>query len=384
MPPEAATLAAGPQPVHIRFSAAALRDRMVASEGFRRWAARFFLTRPIARRRTRALFDLCAGFVYAQILRACLDLRLFDLLADGPLGAAVLADHMALPLDRAVRLLDAAVALKLVSRRRGGRYGLGQLGAALVGNQGVAAMVAHHAMFYEDLAEPVALLRGDAAPTRLSNYWAYARGSSPADSTPAQVAAYSELMAASQRLVSSEILDAYDVRRHRRLLDVGGGDGGFLAAAAARAPGLRLVLFDLPAVVARAAARFRAAGLDGRAESVGGSFLSDPLPTGCDLISLVRVVHDHDDAAAIQLLRAVRAALPPDGTLLLAEPMAATPGAERMGDAYFGFYLLAMGSGRPRPAGRLAEMLRDAGFGRIRAVRTSTPLLTSLIVARPG
>jgi demethylspheroidene O-methyltransferase len=55
-----------------------------------------------------------------------------------------------------------------------------------------------------------------------------------------------------------------------------------------------------------------------------------------------------------------------------------------MGDAYFGFYLLAMGSGRPRPAGRLAEMLRDAGFGRIRAVRTSTPLLTSLIVARPG
>ena len=46
------------------------------------------------------------------------------------------------------------------------------------------------------------------------------------------------------------------------------------------------------------------------------------------------------------------AALPPGGTLLLAEPMAGTPGAEPVGDAYFGFYLLAMGSGRPAHAGR--------------------------------
>ena len=41
-------------------------------------------------------------------------------------------------------------------------------------------------------------------------------------------------------------------------------------------------------------------------------------------------------------------ALPADGTLLLAEPMAGSRGAEPVGDAYFGFYLLAMGSGRPR------------------------------------
>ena len=66
------------------------------------------------------------------------------------------------------------------------------------------------------------------------------------------------------------------------------------------------------------------------------------------------MLHDHDDAAALALLRAARAALPPDGTLLLAEPMAGTPGAEPMGDAYFGFYLLAMGSGRPRTAERAA------------------------------
>jgi demethylspheroidene O-methyltransferase len=137
-------------------------------------------------------------------------------------------------------------------------------------------------------------------------------------------------------------------------------------------------------VADRAAARFAASGLASRATTTGGSFLTDPLPTGADIISLVRVVHDHDDDAVITLLRAARAALPADGTLLLAEPMSGTSGAEPIGDAYFGFYLLAMGSGRPRTADQLEKMLHAAGFPTVRRVRTRTPLLTRLLVARPG
>ena len=65
------------------------------------------------------------------------------------------------------------------------------------------------------------------------------------------------------------------------------------------------------------------------------------------------------------LLTKVHAALPPGGTLLIAEPMAGTPGAEAMGDAYFGLYLWAMGSGRPRTAEAYRAMLRAAGFSRV-------------------
>ena len=102
-------------------------------------------------------------------------------------------------------------------------------------------------------------------------------------------------------------------------------------------------------------------------------------------MSLVRILHDHDDATVRALLRAVRACLPPGGTLLIAEPLAATPGAEPVGDAYFGFYLMAMGRGRPRRAEELAAMLADSGFDRIRSVRTRSPLLTGLLLARgPG
>lgn len=359
----------------------ALRDRLVANPAFQRWAASAPLVRRVARRRARALFDLCAGFVYSQVLLACVRLRLFELLRDGPLTEAELATRTALPPPAARRLLDAAAALELLERRGVGRYGLGQLGAALLGNPGVAAMIEHHALLYDDLRDPVALLRGTHPQTALARFWGYARASSPAALDSDEVAAYSALMSTSQQLVAQDILDAYPLDRHGCLLDVGGGDGTFLAAAAARNPELRLMLFDLPAVAERAGARFAAQGLARRVTVAGGDFFVDPLPQGADVVSLVRVIHDHDDARVRAILRAVRRALLPGGTLLLAEPMSGTRGAEPVGDAYFGFYLLAMGSGRARSQAELAALLREAGFARVRAAATRQPLQTGLLVA---
>jgi demethylspheroidene O-methyltransferase len=358
----------------------AVRDRLVASPRFRAWAAATPFTRPIARQRTRALFDLCAGFVYSQVLYACVELHLFDILAEGPQPLPPLAARLGLPPPGAERLLRAAVSLRLVSRRAGGRFGLGPLGAAMVGNAGIAEMVRHHRMLYADLADPVALLRGEARGTALSSYWAYS-GNPGASALGGEVAAYTALMAASQPLVAGEILAAYPVRRHRLLMDVGGGDGSFLLAVAAQAPALRLRLFDLPPVAGRAAERFTTAGLGSRAEATGGDFLDGALPPGADLVSLVRVVHDHDDDAALRILRAAHAALPPGGTLLLAEPMSDTPGAEPVGDAYFGFYLMAMGQGRTRTPAELTAMLHAAGFGSVRRHRTHTPLLVGVLSA---
>ncbi len=339
------------------------------------------MTRPIARRRARQLFDLCAGFVYTQVLLACTRLRAFEILAEGPLSAEQFAQRVDLDIDASTRLLDAAVSLRLLARRRG-RYALGALGASLVGNEAVLSMIEHHAILYADLDDPVAMLRARGGG-ELARYWAYARSDDPSTLAAPNVDRYSTLMSASQPLVAEQVLDAYALDRHRCLLDVGGGDGTFLAAVGAQVPHLQLLLFDLPAVAARAQARFDAAGLSGRARIFGGSFLTDPLPEGADVVSLVRVLHDHDDASVLRILSAIRRVLPDDGTLLIAEPMAGTGGAEAMGDAYFGFYLLAMGSGRARTPAALGELLRQSGFNEGRMVATSLPIQTRLMVARP-
>jgi demethylspheroidene O-methyltransferase len=205
-----------------------VRDRLLSSPRFRRWAASFPFTRPVARRHTRSLFDLCGGFVYSQILFACVQLDLFDILAEGPQSRTDLSKRLSLSPDATVRLLAAAVSLKLVSHRGEDRFGLGPLGAAMVNNEAVAAMVRHHSILYNDLTDPVALLRGEPADTELSRYWAYAKSPNPGDLSADRVGDYTALMAASQTLVADEILDAYPIRRHRRLLDVGGGNGTFL------------------------------------------------------------------------------------------------------------------------------------------------------------
>jgi demethylspheroidene O-methyltransferase len=135
-------------------------------------------------------------------------------------------------------------------------------------------------------------------------------------------------------------------------------------------------------VAALARQRLAGLGLAERVQTFGGSFFDDPLPQGADLVTLVRVLFDHDDEHALAILKAVRAALPPGGTVLVAEPLARTPGAHAMGDAYFGFYLLAMGRGEPRSHDDMRRLLAEAGFVDIRPVRTRLPLQAGIVVGR--
>jgi demethylspheroidene O-methyltransferase len=361
-----------------------LRNRLLMSPRFQRAAAAFLPTRPLARREASRMFDLVAGFVYSQVLLACVRAGVLERLAAGPQPHARVVEGLGLEPGPARTLLQAAAALELVEAR-GGDWGLGPRGAALLGNPGVLAMIEHHAVLYRDLEDPLAMLRAPRGTTALSRYWPYAAGHEGAASDAAGTRAYTRLMAASQGLVADEILDAYPVGRHRCVLDVGGGDGTFLRAVARRAPDAALMLADLPAVAGQAREAFAAAGFAARVTLHGVDFRRDPLPSGADLLTLVRVLHDHDDDVVALLLRKAHAALAPGGTLLVAEPLADTPGARRMGDAYFGMYLWAMGSGRPRTGAELARMLREAGFESPRRRPTRVPLQTSVLVARrPG
>ena len=352
------------------------RDARLVHPWFRRWAMAWRLPRALVRRRARSLFDLMAGFVYSQTLLACVRLRLFDHLATGPQTLPRLAALTGVPEAGLERLLRAACSLQLLQQRDTGAYGLGVLGAPLVGDPGIAAMVEHHALLYEDLRDPVALLKADAPTGRMASYWVYANTAQPGVLSDADVAAYSALMSATQPMIAEEVLQAVDLRRHRCLLDVGGGEGRFVQQAAEHAPHLQLMLFDLPAVAERARERLTRAGLGRRCTVHGGDFAQDGLPAGADIISLIRVAFDHPDERVLAVLRAVHTALPPGGTVVLAEPMSGTPGAEPMGEAYFGFYLMAMGRGRPRTPEHLGRLLAAAGFGAVPLMPTRLPLPT--------
>jgi len=143
-------------------------------------------------------------------------------------------------------------------------------------------------------------------------------------------------------------------------------------------------LFDLPNVAERARTRFAERGIADRAQAFGGDFRADALPQGADVVSLIRVAFDHADETVLAVLRAARSAMAPGTRLLLAEPMAGTPGAEPVGAAYFGWYLWAMGPGRPRTPAQLSALMTQAGFIDIRTRPTRNPLQVGLLVGTAG
>lgn len=360
----------------------AWRNGLISKPSFQRWAAGFFLTRPIAHKSADSLFNLVAGFVYSQVLVACVKLKLPNLLADGPRTTVQLAAAMDLPLPSTARLLAAAASLKIIEEAGLDRYALGMQGAALLGNGGLADMIQHHALLYADMADPVALLRDGGGKGQLAAFWPYAAYDNPGLAGDGAISPYSALMASTQPMVAADILHAYPLSKHRRLIDVGGGEGGFAIAAAASAPELHVSVFDLPAVTQRAKAQFEAAGLAKRSDVFGGDFLQGQVPKGGDIISLVRILHDHDDQAVMTILRAVHAALPRNGVLMVAEPMSAAPAPDPMAEAYFGFYLLAMGRGRARRPAEIAQMVREAGFTSTHMAPTRTPMLVRVLIAQ--
>jgi demethylspheroidene O-methyltransferase len=365
-----------------RIGYARRRNRLFASPRFQQWAARLPVIRWIARSRANGAFDLLAGFAYSQVLRAWVEGGLFDALTDGPLPPATIAARMDMSEEAALTLLRAGRSLMLAEEPAPGLWMLGEQGAVFASNPGVQAMVRHHRLLYADLADPLALLRADRKePTALSRFWTYAGALQGATERGADTAEYSELMAASQHFVADEVLASMSFRDVEKLLDVGGGHGAFLRHIGEAWPHLKLGLFDLPEVVETGKVRLGEAVGTSRVAGHPGNFFKDAIPAGYDMVSLIRILHDHDDAPAQALLANIRASLVPGARLLIAEPMARLPGAEPMGEAFFGLYLWAMGSGRPRSPAELVGMLRAAGFSSARVVATAQPVNASLIIA---
>jgi demethylspheroidene O-methyltransferase len=364
----------------------AVVDSWMTSATFYRWSLANPLTRWVTRRRARQVFDLMAGFVYSQVLLACVRLRILEAVAERPRSLEELAQWTHLPAAGLQRLLQSALALRLLDLRSQGRYGLGPLGAPVAGYAGIRAMIEHHAVLYMDMQDPVAMLRGPGQPGAMAQYWPYtlAPGAQAAtgNTQAEKYARYSNLMSASQPFVVDEILASYRFDEHRCVLDVGGGQGTFLSRLAEHAKHLQLHLFDLPEVAMLASANFARQGLQARTEATPGSFLLDPLPQGADLVTLIRVAHDHPDDDVRTVLAAIFTALPVGGTLLLAEPMAQEPENAPQGDAYFHFYLLAMGAGRLRTSRELMSMMAEAGFSNLELVPNPMPLQTQILVGR--
>jgi len=352
--------------------------RLVARSDVQALVSRLPVGRALARRDGGAIFEILQGFVASQVLSALVELGILRDLLDGPRTAENLGLRAGVPAGRMEQLMRAGVALGLLDSARRGRYRLARRGAAILGVPGLEAMIRHNRAFYADMADPVAVLRGD-GETELQRFWPYVLGA--AGEAPAQaVERYSDLMAQSQVLVAQDTLRMIRFSGIRRLLDVGGGSGAFLGQVLRRHSHVSGLLFDLPGVLPSAESHLARQGLLGRVAFCPGDFRHDALPAGADAAALIRVLYDHEDATVAALLSNVYEALPQGGRLIVSEPMSGGDAPDRAGDVYFAFYTMAMGTGKVRSAEDIAALCRAAGFEGVRIPRAPRPFITSALI----
>lgn len=357
------------------------RSKMVANPKFQAFCTTIPGLSHFAQSRANALYGLTAGFVYSQIFASCVTLGVLEVLNSQTQPLSLLCAKTGLTPDATGRLLSAAQSVGLVTEIVPGLWALDDLGAVAANDPGILAMVRHHSLLYADLADPVALLKQRSRQTNIARLWAYSANPEPAGIPAEDARTYSELMRVSQDAVARDVLAAHDFSIYREIVDVGGGHGRFLSRVALQSSKPKLHLFDLPPVAAQGKVALEAEGLGKRLTATGGSFFDGSIPKNADCYTLVRVLYDHDDEKALQILKAVRGAMQPGARLLIAEPMGGVSHAQNHVNAYFSFYLLAMASGRCRSAKTHMEMIRQVGFASAKIIKTRQPLYTGLVLA---
>lgn len=182
---------------------------------------------------------------------------------------------------------------------------------------------------------------------------------------------WDEGMACFSGMENTPIARAYDFPAQARVIDIGGGQGGFLAEVLKINPTVRGVLFDLPEVV-KSPQAIIAAGLADRCETIGGDFFT-ALPPGGDLYLFKRVLHDWDDATCIALLRRCHEAMPPEARLLVVDAVI-PPGNEPHPAKIVDLVMLSVLPGRERTEPEFRDLFTAAGFRLTRVIATHSML----------
>jgi O-methyltransferase domain/Dimerisation domain len=181
---------------------------------------------------------------------------------------------------------------------------------------------------------------------------------------PDEEAVFNAAMARRAALQVTAIRAALDLSGPRLLVDVGGGQGAMLAGLLAHEPSLHGIVADRPEVVAAATTALAAAGLTDRARAEPADFFVS-VPSGGDVYVLSNVLHDWDDAEALQILRTVHAAMDLGAELLVVENVLDAPGrtsAQQRDVHLVDLHMLVLFGARERTKAEYDALLVGAGF----------------------
>jgi hypothetical protein len=264
-----------------------------------------------------AILGLGLGFWGSKALLSAIELGVFQVLIDGPLGAEELRKAVGIHPRSARDLFDALVALGMLRRDAAGYGNTPEtalfLDPAKPSYVGGFLKMANHRLFgfWNTLTE--GLITGEPQNEVKSggmDYFAeiYAE--------PSHLQSFLTGMSGVSVGASAALADAFPWGSYQRFCDLGTAQGMAPAKIAQRHTHLIGTGFDLPPVGPVFEEFIAAQGLADRVSFAGGDFFTDPLPEA-DVYLMGHILHNWDLPGKQTLLRRAYDALPDGGALVV-------------------------------------------------------------------
>jgi O-methyltransferase domain/Dimerisation domain len=313
------------------------------------------------------IFQIGTGFQSSKTLLSAVELRLFTVLAEGPMTGGQIGERLRLHSRAIYDFLDALVALRLLERDGEGadaRYRNTRDTAEFLDADkptyigGLLEMCNSRLYgFWGDLTE--ALRTGEP-----QNELKHGGTSMFAEvyKDRARLEQFMQAMAGISLESSRALAERFDFSRYRSVCDIGGATGQLSMAIAERHPHLSCTTFDLPIVVPIAEKAVAAAGLTDRVKVASGDFFAEPLPHA-DVITMARILHDWNLDKKMHLIRAAYEALPEDGVLITIESLIDDARREHVVGLMMSLnMMIEFGDAFDYSAADFARWCREAGF----------------------
>ncbi len=195
---------------------------------------------------------------------------------------------------------------------------------------------------------------------------------------PEQAERFGRAMSNMSRQAIAGIAAHYDFSRFLRVVDVGGSHGTLVLDLLEKYPEMQATVLDLPPVVETGRTMVEDHPHASRIEFVAGSFFEE-IPAGADAYLLKHILHDWPDEECLRILRAIRKAIPADGTLLVFDSLLvpeAPPWA-----VWLDVHMMVLLDGKERSPDEFSALFAKAGFELTKAQPIPAPV--AIIEARP-
>lgn len=320
------------------------------------------------------LFEISGYYWKTCTLHAAVKLDIFTAVGNRQLSADEIAGRIEAEPRAVAMLLNALVAMELLSKKNG-RFAGTPSGRTFLSKESehyIGYMIMHHHHLVQSWSKlDVAVktgkpVRGEASfgdeerrESFLMGMFNIAMGTAPT------------------------VAEAIDLSGKKKLLDLGGGPGTYAIHFCMANPKLEATLFDLPTTRPFAEKTVGRFNLSDRIDFKAGSYLTDEIPGTFDAAWLSHILHGEGPEECLEIIRKTSSVLEPGGIIIIHDFILENSMDGPLFPALFSLnMLLGTQSGQAYSQVQLEEMLKKNGARNIKRLPFQGPNESGILIAK--